>query len=396
MALRQAAASTARIPRRSWGITVLLLVGLTVLSGCETVRYYHQAATGQWRLLSARQDLDQVIANPATPEATRTQLVYVQRVLEFADQTLGLASRGRYESYVALAEPHVVWNVFAAPQSSLQGYQWCYPIVGCAPYRGFFRQADAEALATKLAQEQGYETFVGGVAAYSTLGWFDDPVLSTFAHWPQADLAALLFHELTHGRIWIKGDVRFNESLASFVAQQALREWHQAGGVELDQWRSQAAEWHRMRSLLLQLKAALNRVFEQTGSVVDADEEVRQQKTYLYAEFGRCFEANRALLGGERFDRLVSQDLNNAYLVSLGTYEDLSEFFANLFDQSGGDWSVFWQRLDTWAEGEGELREAALAQFAEQQERHQADGHDPDQIHCQALSGHGRDTETAG
>lgn len=370
---------------------LFLLLSLLLLAGCETLSFYHQAVTGQLRLLAARQDVAKVIADPALPETTRAQLIYAQRVLAFAERQLGLEPRGRYQTYVALDRPNVVWNVFAAHPTDLSGYQWCYPVVGCAPYRGFFREQDAQRLAQKLAQEQGLETYVGGVAAYSTLGWFDDPLLSSFIVWPPADLAALLFHELAHGRVWVPSEVRFNESFASFVATEGLQQWQQESGLEFAAWHEQAAEWRRMKAMLMMLKDKLNEAF----TALEGEQAITAKQT-IYADFRRCYAANRQRLGNGRFDPLVNVELNNAYLVSIATYNDLQGYFAHLFEHSDRNWGKFFAETEALAALDTQAREARLSQFAEQQPAEGTDNDYADEIHCDALARHGGDTETAG
>ena len=150
-----------------------------LLGGCETLQFYTQAVHGQMRILYARQSSDALIASPSTDGTLRQRLELAQDIVAFAETELSIDRQGRYSSYVDVGTDAVVWNVFASRPDEVRGYQWCYPIVGCAPYRGYFRQADAQALAQRL-EHRGYETHVSPVPAYSTLGWFKDPLLSTF------------------------------------------------------------------------------------------------------------------------------------------------------------------------------------------------------------------------
>ena len=200
---------------------LLLLPGLV---GCETLGFYQQAIWGQWRIMRERVPLDDALTNGATDAGTREQLQVATGLLDFAEEALLLPVAERYRSFVQLDRDYVVWNVFAAEPYNLDAGYWCYPIVGCAPYRGYFDEARAQRAAERL-ERRGMEIYLGGVPAYSTLGWFDDPLLSTFLHWPEADLASLLFHELAHGRVWAAGDTAFNESFASFVGEEGARQW---------------------------------------------------------------------------------------------------------------------------------------------------------------------------
>ena len=324
---------------------VILTMSLVLLtSSCASVSYYSQAVAGQWRILVDREPIEQVLADPGQPIALQAQLRVVQRVLNFASQTVGMDPQGRYESYVDVGRPSVVWNVFAAAPDAIVGEQWCYPIVGCAPYRGYFTQRAAQALADRL-KSRGLQTYVAGVTAYSTLGWFEDPVLSTFIDWPEPDLAALLLHELAHGVVWVEDDVTFNESFATAVAEIALLEYYQGLGQEgaYKTWLDRRAGWSRMKARLLTLRSALGGAFARGES-----------GDLLYAQFQAQYQNDRDILGNGRFDKLVFADLNNAYLVSLGAYEGLVPAFRCLHQGSA-----------TWAEFFAEVRRAAELNPAE-------------------------------
>ena len=238
-------------------------------AGCQTLGYYSHAALGQLRVLSARQPVSRVLARLETTRgndpgaaALHARLTLSQELLTFAEDELALEVGGRYRSYADLQRPAVVWNLFAAPPLSLTPYQWCYPLVGCTPYRGFFNADYARRRAAVLKQ-RGFETYVGPVAAYSTLGWFDDPLLSTFIDYPEPALAELLFHELAHGAVWLPGDVAFNESFATFVGRRGAASWLAASGRDADM-AARAAEHEtraRLLGLLRQTRAALERVY---------------------------------------------------------------------------------------------------------------------------------------
>ena len=231
--------------RRFVGLTLIAVV-LSALAGCETVGYYGQAIRGQAELLLARQRVADLIADPATPPALGTALRTSVDVLAFAESELGIAADGRYQSYVDLDRRAVVYNVFASPPYTLAPVQWCFPIAGCVSYRGYFARADARAKADALAAE-GFDVHVGGVAAYSTLGWFDDPLLSTFIDRGDAALAELLFHELAHGVVYVPGDTAFNESFATFVGRKAVAQFlaSRGDGEMLDAWLARNAARER-------------------------------------------------------------------------------------------------------------------------------------------------------
>ena len=207
---------------------LLLLVALC--SACTSVNYYGQAIGGQLSLLGKRQPLQTLINDPATDEALRARLHAVEDIRRFARETLGLDVGKAYSSYVETGQDAIVWNVFAAPVYSVNARQWCYPLIGCASYRGYFSQQAALDYAERL-NRKGFDTWVSGVRAYSTLGWFADPVLDTFLGDDETALAALLFHELAHRLLYVKGDTTFNESFATSIEHYALGLWlhHNAG-----------------------------------------------------------------------------------------------------------------------------------------------------------------------
>ena len=190
------------------------------LSGC----YLLQAAGGQMEISAKREPIAEVIADAATPPQLRARLEYVANARDFASRELGLPDNESYRSYADLDRPYVVWNVFAAPEFSVEPRRWCFPIAGCVVYRGYFSEEAAQHYASRL-RRRGDDAAVGGVAAYSTLGHFKDPVLSTMLGWSDAQLAATLFHELAHQVVYVPGDSEFNESFATVVEEAGLERW---------------------------------------------------------------------------------------------------------------------------------------------------------------------------
>ncbi|MCR9261465.1 MAG: aminopeptidase [Pseudomonadaceae bacterium] len=366
-----------------------LLLASLLLAGCDTLHFYSQAIAGQWQLLHARTTLEQLAQTPDVDPATLQRLARAQEVLDFAQSDLGLAAQGRYSSYVSLQRDYVVWNVFAAEAFDLSGQQWCYPLVGCAPYRGYFHEADARALAADY-ETRGYETYVGGVPAYSTLGWFNDPLLDTFIFWPDADLAALLIHELAHGRVWIRNDVAFNESFAEFVGQTGAQQWLQEQGLGQD-WQiaqQQRAMGRRFRQFLMQVKTALLELYETTPQT-----QLPEAKRSAVGAWKACYLAHKAVLGGGRYDALMQSHFNNALLVSVSTYADYLGSFAALYRQTGERWDAFFRAVDELAELDQSERETSLASLAEQQNAHTADDKNTQQVNCDTFLRHGANAE---
>ena len=240
----------------------LLALYLCLLTGCEHIGFYNQAVTGHIGIMLGSQPVNELLADPEIPNTLRQQLILTQRILEYAETALSIEAGGKYQRYVQLQGDYVVWNVFAAKPLDLGGETWCYPVAGCAPYKGFYAQEDALAFADKY-QRMGFETYVGGVSAYSTLGWFDDPLLSSFIDYQPLSLAQLLFHELAHSKVWVPGSTAFNESFASFVGRQGAWEWSQTAEVVRSdgyaKWIQYQVQWQVFKGFALQVKADLEK-----------------------------------------------------------------------------------------------------------------------------------------
>ena len=335
--------------------TGVIFAASWLAGGCAAFQYYTQAAAGQLEVLRTSRPVESVIAHPDTEEALRDSLLVAEGIVDFAVSDLGLDPGNSYRRYAAIGRPFVVWNVFAAPPLSLEGRRWCYPFVGCVPYRGYFDRNAALRAEARLAR-RGFETYVSGVSAYSTLGWFDDPLLSTFMDWSEPRLAELLLHEISHQRIWVRDDAAFNESFATFAGETGARLWFRKSGREgeFDSYLSSRQGWQRFRVLLLATRARLEWVYQQGG-----DTELRyREKARVLEAFRRCYGQHKPSLGGGAFDELV-ETVNNAYLGALGTYTDWYPAFAALYQQAGG-WTAFLDAVDTLAFLAPEERTAAL------------------------------------
>jgi predicted aminopeptidase len=207
----------------------ILLLCASSSGGC----YLLESAEGQFSLMARRQPIARLLAQPSTPPALRAQLAAVTSIREFATRELDLPDNGSYRSYADVGRPYVVWNVVAAPEFSVDAKEWCYPIVGCVAYRGYFSLHGAESFAGKL-RRRNLEVSIGGVAAYSTLGHFDDPILNTMVAWNDVELAGIVFHELTHQLLYLPGDASFNEALATTVEEAGVSRWLKAQGRQAD------------------------------------------------------------------------------------------------------------------------------------------------------------------
>ena len=333
---------------------------LALLNGCSSAGYYSQLATGQWQLLKAREPVSQVIADPKRDPALREHLRKAQAARTFASQQLHLPDNQSYRLYADLERPYVVWNVFAAPEFSLGPVTHCFPIAGCVAYRGYYSQGGARGEAA-LQRQQGMDVFVSGVEAYSTLGWFDDPILNTMLNWGDERLASLIFHELAHQRFYVKDDTSFNESFASFVEQEGTRQWRIAQGIEPSnplglQQRDQFI------ALVLNTRERLQQLYERPLSAP----EMRQLKAEEFERMRHEYRQMRDQHWGSegRFDAWVNAPMNNAKLLPFRLYDQWVPAFANLFKHSQGDWQVFYAHVELLGKRPFEQRESALREWA--------------------------------
>ncbi|WP_430962059.1 aminopeptidase [Pseudomonas cremoricolorata] len=331
-----------------------------VLSGCSSLGYYGQLAEGQWQLLRARQPVSALIDDPRTSPALRQQLQRAQTARRFASQTLKLPDNQSYRVYADLGRPFVVWNVFATPELSLQPLSHCFPIAGCVAYRGYYRQGAARGAAALLRQ-QGMDVYVGGVEAYSTLGWFDDPILSSMLTWGDERLATLIFHELSHQRVYVPDDTAFNESYATFVEQEGTREWRRAQGLALADERA-PQQRDQFVALVLEARERLQALYASPRS--DADKRLAKQ-----AEFARLRQRYQRVrdqqwAGDRRYDAFIYGPLNNAKLLPFGLYDQWVPAFAALFRQVEGDWTRFHQRVERLGQLPAAARTAQLQRLA--------------------------------
>ena len=301
-----------------------LALSALVLSGCETLAYYGQAAGGQLALMGRTRPVQEVEADPALRERLRLAL----EIREFASRELGLPDSGAFRSYADLGRPYALWNVVAAPEFSLAPVQSCFPVAGCVSYRGYYEKEAAERHAS-AQRALGHDVVVYGVPAYSTLGWFDDPLLSTFIHYPEADLARLMFHELAHQVAYVKDDSTFNESFAVVVEREGLRRWLAARG-QLPAPRFDPAP------RIAEVRARLEALYRTRL----APQAMRERKR---AEL----EALRPLLA--RLPAFEGQEPNNAFVASYATYTDLVPAFERLLAESGGDLARFYDRVRSLA-----------------------------------------------
>ncbi len=305
------------------------------VSGCSQTGYYFQAASGQLSLLSKRTPVPKLLADPATPDELKQKLQKANQMRLFAIEALNLGDNPGFTSYADVGRDYVTWNVVAAPAYSLQPETWCFPIAGCVSYKGYFAKEDAEEFEKTLLAE-GKDTLLYGVSAYSTLGWFADPLLNTFIHYSDNNLAALIFHEFAHQLLYVKDDSDFNEAFATAVEEILLERWlKQQGDAEAyAALLEQNARQNRVTELVLQYREKLR--------VAYAGENAVTEKPRLFKEMAEEYQALKSDGQGTRFyDWWFSRPLDNADLLTISTYHQLVPDFLRLFEQHDRDLTAF-------------------------------------------------------
>ncbi len=301
-----------------------------LLSACESAHYYAQAVGGHWQLLRNRVSIDAAIADPATPPELARKLETVRAARQFASSTLLLPENDSYTQYALLPREAVTYNVVAAPEFSLTPKTWCFPFTGCVSYRGYFDPEDARKKAAQLASS-GYDTIITHTAAYSTLGWFADPLPGPVLNWDSDRIVALVFHELAHQKLYIRDDTAFNESYASAVAVLGLQAWQQ---TESTGARARMTTRRRMLTLLEPTTRDLETLYQQDMPLA----EMRQRKTAIIADAqARYAEVAAELPGWEAW----IDGLNNARLASLHDYTRGITTFESIFTDCQQDWACF-------------------------------------------------------
>ena len=334
----------------------LLLVCIALqLSGC----YVLQAAHGQMSLLSHRKPIDQVIASSATTPKLRTRLEYVQAARVFAVNELGLPNNKSYTSYVELKRDYVVWNVFATTEFSVAPKQWCFPVAGCVVYRGYFNEQVAERYALRL-RTRGYDATVMGAPAYSTLGHFNDPVLSSMLAWSDAQVAATIFHELAHQVVYVKDDSAFNEAFATVVADAGIKRWlSHAGRVdEIQRWQLQEQRAIEFSALLLHTRKQLQDLY--ASALPRKQQRVHKQQLlgelkFTYAQLKQHWNDYAG------YDHWFDRPLSNADFIAIATYQQCVPSFERLLTEVDDDLPRFYAVVKALARQNKQIRQKVCA-----------------------------------
>ena len=355
-----------RLPRRRRprgpGAFALAALGLvaatTALPGCRSVGYYSQAVGGHLALMRAREPIDEVLADGATDPELRAKLRTLLEARRFAVAELALPETDSYRTYVETGKRYVTWNVVAAEEFSLSPHTWCFPVAGCVNYRGYYAEEDAREYARSFAAE-GHDVTVGGASAYSTLGWFDDPVLDTMIRGSELRYVGTLFHEMAHQRLYVQDDSDFNEAYATFVEREGVRRWLESRGEgeRIEDYEASLARGADFAALLSGTRAALLEIY---GSELD-EPAMREAKRAAFDAMRDDYAELKASWDGYAgYDGWFARELNNARLVAVSTYRRRVPAFAALFEASGRDLERFHAAAEALGELDEEVRSARL------------------------------------
>jgi len=323
---------------------LIVLILLVACSACSTGQFYSQAFLGQADLLLKRRAIQKVLLEDDLPPDVRGRLQFVLILRAFAKEELGLPVGKAYTTYSDLGRPFALWNIYAAPELSLESQSWCYPLAGCFAYRGYFSEEDAQREA-EVYRKRGFDVKVGGILAYSTVGWFDDPVLNTFILKSEPYLVELLFHEMAHRKIYIKNDTPFNENFATAVSLLGSELWYQdrADSSAYREYRAHQVRQHALVNLVLDYRTQLNAAFS-NGALSEAEK--RQHKKRIMQALQEAYrKLKSAREWDDRYDYWLGT-MNNASMATLSNYQSLVPNFLALFNASGRDWSIFYQRVE--------------------------------------------------
>lgn len=332
-----------------------------LLGGCAQLGYYAQAMRGQMNLLSSAKPIDEWLSDPKVSDDLKTRLARAKDIRAFAGRELGLPDNGSYKSYADVKRPYVMWNVVATPELSMKPVQWCFPVAGCVDYRGYYSKQDAQRFAADL-KARGYDVSVSGVPAYSTLGWFNDPVLSTFIDYPEAEVARMVFHELAHQVAYAPGDSPFNESFATMVEGVGVQRWLDAHGdlAMRERYRLYRQRKQDFLDLLSRHGKALEANFDSAATAA----EKRERKAQIFDTLKQEYVEMKAVRWGgyKGYDRWFSEPMSNAHFALVSTYEDLVPAFQAMYAKEGS-FQSFYSRVQALAKLDKAQRQSALSAY---------------------------------
>jgi len=322
--------------------TIILFLFTAVISGCSTVNYYAQSIQGQFEIIQKRQNIKHLLSNSTLSNSLRNRLETVIELRRFSNDQLGLPNNNSYLSYADLERDYVIWNIFATETFSLSPVKWCYLVVGCLGYRGYFSETEARQHALKL-KEQGHDIYLGGVSAYSTLGWFDDPVLNTMLRWSDIQLATVMFHELAHQQLYIKNDTEFNESYAEAVAMIGVIKWLEQRSDKklLFEYMQSQSQDKQFISLVMKYKAKLSNLYQ---SEIDK-KQMLIQKEMAFKQMEDEYNVISRNWKKDNYAYWFSTGLNNAKLAAIVTYQQYVSSFINIYKKLDKDLERFYSLI---------------------------------------------------
>jgi len=336
---------------------------LWFLSACSSLSYYQQAIGGQIELLQKRKPISTVVKDPDVDPVTRARLLLLQQARVFAVNDLMLPDNDSYKDYADLGRPYAMWSVFVTPAYSLQPRQWCYPLLGCVSYRSYFSRVQAQAYADSM-ESSGNDVYIAGVPAYSTLGWFDDPVLNTMMHWQDYDLVGTLFHELAHQKFYIKDETIFNESLAKAIEQEGLRRWMDAQ-KDASQFKQYLLESEREKEFI-ELVLATRKELQSLYQSELPKKEMFKAKMQVFRSMRAAYLQLRQRWGGyDIYDHWMLSGVNNAKVQSIATYYNYVPAFMRMLTQQQGNIEKFYLAIDAVMEMTAEERQAYLLELSD-------------------------------
>ncbi|GMR20408.1 MAG: aminopeptidase [Gammaproteobacteria bacterium] len=339
---------------------LLLITLLLSVNACSNFAYYLQSMQGQWDVIQRRESIQALLEKNDIPTDTKAVLRRALAIRDFASRELGLPDNGSFRSYANLERPYVVWNVFAAPALSLKPKQWCFLFAGCVSYRGYFTKEDAVQYGNEL-QAQGWDVFIAGIRAYSTLGWFDDPLLNTVTHYDEIALAALIFHEMAHQVVYVEDDTSFNESFAKTVEQVGVKRWmeRKQNSAHYQKYLKRQQHSKEFIALVMKYRQKLKTVYDSPLY----DDKKLEAKRRIFSELQKEYQAlKQRWNNSKRYDRWFARDMNNAKLNSVGAYHEYVPGFKQMLARKDNTLESFYTAVKTLSRRPASERRQLLMQ----------------------------------
>lgn len=340
---------------------IVLLLSIFTLSGCSTFGYYMDLMAGHNELIEKQKPVSDILASKETSTQLRKLLEKSQNIRDFASKSLYLPDNDSYRMYADLKRRYVVWNVVAAKEFSVKPKKWCFLFVGCLSYRGYFSKQDALEYANEL-KKKGYDVYVAGASAYSTLGWFDDPLLNTMMYKSEARRAGIIFHELAHQVVYIEDDSAFNEAFATAVEEEGIHRWMIKSGKE-QEYQEHLRDKQRdkqLNQLLQTTRDRLKELYKTKLTTIDK----RQQKKNIFSDLDKQYQQLKISWNGHNaFDKWMGQELNNAHLLLIATYNDLVPVFKQILKQQNNNLKEFYVAVEQFGELDKQTRKNKVNQI---------------------------------